>query len=97
MDDRTPNVLSLRSAPAVRLTWEMPQGERETASSGFSPGRQCVSLLTDEENSSWKYSFRSHDSCCHVGLEEYRFESFPQSVKTILMLTTIQSFTSLNH
>lgn len=97
MDDITPNVLSLRLAPAIQLTWEMPEGEEKTACSGFSPGRQWVSLLTDEENSSWKYRFRNHDSLPHNGLKEYRFESFHQSVKTIWMLTAVQSFASLNH
>ena len=54
-------------------------------------------VLVVERDWSWKYRFRNHDSLPHNGLEEYRFESFHQSVKTIWMLTAVQSFASLNH
>lgn len=52
MDEIAQSILSLRSAPVIQLTREVPEAEGETACSGFSPGRQWISLSTDEENSS---------------------------------------------
>lgn len=73
-------------------TWEVPEDEGDTACSGFSPVRQCISLSTEEQNSSSEYRFRIHVSHSHDLLE-----SFEQSARIILTLTVIQSFVFLSH
>lgn len=95
MDDISQSVLSLRSAPDVQLTGEMPENEGQTACSGLSPGGQWASPSATEGNSSWEYRFRNHVSLSDDGTEESLFASSHQSVKLILKVTVIQMFVSL--
>lgn len=91
------SVLNFEVSPHYPTHLGSAKDEGEMACSGFSLACQWISLSANEENPSWEYRFGNRVSHSLDGTEEYLFENFYQSVKTVLLLAVIQRFLSLVH